>query len=74
MVIKEAITLADEVSRELKQKVLDYLKTLSKAKNREAARAIETDKILVDKAIGELSMENKIEYLYLGTSFIKLRE
>ena len=66
--------MAEEVSSELKQKVVDYLKTVSKAKNREVARAIETDKALVDKAIAELSKEGKIEYLYLGASFIKLKD
>ena len=66
--------MADEVSNELKQKVIDYLKTVSKAKNREVARAIETDKGLVDKAIAALSKEGKIEYLYLGASFIKLKD
>ncbi len=66
--------MAEEVTSELKQKVVDYLKTVSKAKNREVARAIEADKGLVDKAIAELSKEGKIEYLYLGASFIKLKE
>ena len=66
--------MADEVTSELKQKVVDYLKTVSKAKNREVARAIEVDKGLVDKAIAELSKEGKIEYLYLGASFIKLKD
>lgn len=66
--------MADEVSSELKNKVVDYLKTVSKAKNREVAKAINTDKHLVDKAITELSKEGKIEYLYLGASFIKLKD
>jgi hypothetical protein len=66
--------LAEEISSELKQKVIDYLKTVSKAKNREVARALDTDKHLVDKAIAELGNEDKIEYLYLGASFIRLKE
>jgi Mn-dependent DtxR family transcriptional regulator len=65
--------LAEEISGELKQKVLDYLATVSKAKNREVARALEEDKPLVDKAIAELAKEGKIEYIYLGASFIKLK-
>jgi Mn-dependent DtxR family transcriptional regulator len=65
--------LADEISDELKQKVIDYLKTVSKAKNKEVAKAIDEDKHLVDKAIGALSKEGKIEYIYLGASFIKLK-
>jgi len=66
--------LQDEITDELKQKIIDYLKTVSKAKNKEVARAIDADKHLVDKAIAELSKEGKIEYIYLGASFIKLKE
>ena len=66
--------LADEISNELKNKVVEYLKTVSKAKNKEVAKAIDTDKHLVDKAIAELSKEGKIEYMYLGASFIKLKD
>ena len=62
-----------EVTEELKQKVLQYLDTVSKAKNREVARAIGEDKALVDKAIAALSKEDKIEYIYLGASYIKLK-
>ncbi len=66
--------MADEITEELKQKVIDYLKTVTKAKNKEVAREIGEDKHLVDKAIAALSKEGKIEYLYLGASFIKLKE
>jgi len=66
--------LPDEITDELKQKIIDYLKTVSKAKNKEVARAIDADKHIVDKAIAELSKEGKIEYIYLGASFIKLKE
>ena len=66
--------MSDEISDELKQKVIDYLKTVSKAKNKEVAKAIDEDKHLVDKAIGALSKEGKIEYIYLGASFIKLKD
>lgn len=65
--------MADEVTEELKQKVVEYLGTVSKAKNREVARELGLDKHLVDKAITELSKEGKIEYIYLGASFIKLK-
>ncbi len=66
--------MPDEITDELKQKIIDYLKTVSKAKNKEVARAIDADKHIVDKAIAELSKEGKIEYIYLGASFIKLKE
>ena len=66
--------MADEIGSELKQKVIDYLKTVTKAKNKEVANALGIDKHLVDKAISELSKEGKIEYIYLGASFIKLKD
>jgi len=66
--------LQEEITEELKNKIIEYLKTVSKAKNKEVARAIDADKHIVDKAIAELSKEGKIEYIYLGASFIKLKE
>jgi Mn-dependent DtxR family transcriptional regulator len=65
--------MTEGVTEELKEKVLKYLATTSKAKNRDVARAIEVEKPLVDKAIGELAREDKIEYLYLETSYIRLK-
>ena len=66
--------MTEGVTGELKEKVLKYLGTVSTARNRDVARAIEIDKTLVDKAISELAKEDKIEYIYLGTSYIKLKE
>jgi Mn-dependent DtxR family transcriptional regulator len=66
--------MTEGVSEELKEKVLKYLGTVSKAKNRDVARAVEIDKSLVDKAIAELAKEDKIEYIYLGTSYIQLKQ
>jgi len=66
--------MTEGVTGELKEKVVKYLGTVSKARNRDVARAIEIDKTLVDKAIAELAKEDKIEYIYLGTSYIKLKE
>lgn len=63
-----------EVTEELKKKILDYLKTVTKAKNKDVARALGEDKHVVDKAIAELSKEGKVEYVYLGASFVKLKE
>jgi Mn-dependent DtxR family transcriptional regulator len=65
--------VSEEVTEELKKKILDYLETVSKAKNKDVARAIGVEKALCDRAIGELGKEGKIEYLYLGTSFVKLK-
>jgi Mn-dependent DtxR family transcriptional regulator len=61
------------VSEELRQKILGYLATVSKAKNRDVARAIGEEKRLVDKAIAELSKEGKIEYIFLDTSYVTLK-
>jgi hypothetical protein len=66
--------LSEQVSEELKQKVLQYLRTVSKAKNRDVARAIGEEKRLVDKAIADLGNEGKLEYLYLGTSYVKIKD
>jgi hypothetical protein len=65
--------VTEEISEELKQKVIQYLETVSKSKNREVAKAIGEDKALVDKAVAALAKEDKIEYIYLGASFIKLK-
>jgi Mn-dependent DtxR family transcriptional regulator len=60
-------------SEELEQRILKYLSTVDMAKNRNVASAIGVDKSLVDKAIGKLAKEDKVEYVYLGTSFVKLK-
>ena len=62
------------MSEELRQKILEYLATVSKAKNRDVARAVGEEKRLVDKAIAELSKEGKVEYIYLDTSYVKLKD
>ena len=61
------------MSDELKEKILAYLGTVDKARNREVATAMNEPKPLVDKAIGDLAKEDKIEYLYLGTSYVTLK-
>ncbi len=61
-----------DVSTELRQKIIEYLASVDKSKNREVAKQLGENKKLVDKAIGELAKEGKIEYLYLNGSFIKL--
>ena len=66
--------MSDQVIDELKEKIIGYLATVDKAKNRDVARALGEDKGAVDKAITQLANEGKIEYLYLGTSYIKLKD
>ena len=65
--------MTEQVSEELKQKVLDYLQKVSKAKNREVATALGVPKREVDVAINTLAKEDKIEFLYLGTSYVTLK-
>lgn len=61
------------MSEELKQRVLAYLDTVDKAKNRDVANALKEPKPEVDKAINELAKEDKVEFLYLGTSYVALK-
>ena len=66
--------MTDEISsEELEQKILHYLSTVDMAKNRIIAGAVGVEKRLVDEAIGKLALEDKLEYLYLGTSYVKLK-
>ena len=58
--------MSEMVTDELKQRILKYMGTVSKAKNRDVARAIGVEKRLVDKAMGELAKEDKIEYQSFG--------
>ncbi len=58
---------------EITKKVLDYLSTVTMAKNRKIATALNIDKHLVDKAISQLAKEDKVEYVYLGASYVKLK-
>ena len=54
------------MSEDLREKILKYLDTVSQARNKEVARAIGMEKGLVDKAIGDLAKEGKIEYRSFG--------
>jgi Mn-dependent DtxR family transcriptional regulator len=65
--------MAEGASEELKEKVLEYLGTVDKAKNRDVAKAIDVPKREVDQAINELANADKIEFLYLGTSYVTLK-
>ena len=63
---KEALGLSEPITDELKQKILKYLGTVDKARNRDVARAISAEKDLVDKAIGDLAKTDQIEYRSFG--------
>ncbi len=54
------------MSEELKEKILKYLGTVSRARNKQVATAVGEEKALVDKAITELAREGKIEYRSFG--------
>ncbi len=63
------------MSEELKEKILQYLATVSQARNKEVSRAVGEDKSLVDKTITELAKEGKIEYRsFGGITYIALGE
>lgn len=66
--------MPEPASEELKAKVLEYLATVSKAKNREVATALNVPKHDVDQAINELANDDKVEFLYLGTSYVTLKK
>ncbi|KLU61519.1 hypothetical protein CEB3_c21990 [Peptococcaceae bacterium CEB3] len=58
---------------EVKEKVLAYLDTVEKAKSKEIAAKISVPKADVDLAVKELAMEDKVEYLYITTTFVALK-
>jgi len=66
--------MVEEISREeIKEKVIEYLKTVDKAKNKEVAQKIGVKKREVDKAINELAKDDILEFLYIGTSYVKIK-
>lgn len=58
---------------ELRDRVVAYLQTVSKAKSREVAEALDVKKSEVDKVVKVLALEDVIEFLYLGTSYIRIK-
>jgi Mn-dependent DtxR family transcriptional regulator len=65
--------MPEAASEELKEKVLEYLGTVSKAKSRDVAKAIGVPKREVDQAVNELANDDKVEFLYIGTSYVALK-
>ena len=57
----------------IKEKVLAFLETVEKAKSKEIAAQIGEKKSDVDNAVKELAMEDKVEYLYITTTFVALK-
>ncbi len=65
----------EQMSEELKEKILKYLATVSQARNKEVSKAVGEDKSLVDRMITELAKEGKIEYRsFGGITYIALGE
>lgn len=61
-------------SEEIKEKILKYLASVDKAKNRDVARVTGVEKDLVDKAISQLAKEDKVEYRsFGGVTFVTLK-
>ncbi|MGE5423396.1 MAG: hypothetical protein ACM3QW_09035 [Ignavibacteriales bacterium] len=58
---------------EIMKKVLAYLETVEKAKSKDIAKAINEDKHEVDHAVKDLAIEDKVEYLYITTTFVALK-
>lgn len=66
--------MAEFTHEELREKIVEYLQTKDKAKNRDIAAALGVNKKEVDKAVNELAREGVLEFLYLGTSFVKIKD
>lgn len=64
--------MAEYTQEELMAKVLEVLTTKDKMKNKEIATILDVKKKEVDLAVNELAKEGKVEFLYLGTSYVTL--
>ena len=64
--------MAEYTKEELQAKILEVLTTKDKMKNKEIATALDVKKKDVDVAVNTLAMEGKVEFLYLGTSYVTL--
>ena len=65
--------MAEFTNEELRAKILEYLNKVDKAKNKDVAVAIGAVKRDVDKVINELAKEDILEFLYLGTSYVRIK-
>ena len=64
--------MAEYTQEELMAKVLEVLATKDKMKNKEIATILDVKKKEVDLAVNDLAKEGKVEFLYLGTSYVTL--
>ncbi len=58
---------------DLRERILSYLNGVSKAKTRDIADALGEKKKDVDKVVRELGNEDVLEFLYLGTSYVRIK-
>lgn len=66
--------MTELTNEEIEKKILNYLGKVKHVKVRSVFKAIGVDKKTVDKVITKLAKEDKVEYLYLDTSYLKLKE
>lgn len=64
--------MAEYTHEELMAKVLEVLATKDKMKNKEIATILDANKKAVDAAVNDLAKDGKVEFLYLGTSYVTL--
>ena len=64
--------MAEYTHEELMAKVQEVLATKDKMKNKEIATILDVKKKEVDLAVNDLAKEGKVEFLYLGTSYVTL--
>jgi Mn-dependent DtxR family transcriptional regulator len=64
--------MVEYTHEELMAKVLEVLATKDKMKNKEIATILDANKKAVDAAVNDLAKEGKVEFLYLGTSYVTL--
>lgn len=64
--------MAEYTQEELEAKIIEFLAANGKAKNRAIADAIGVKKREVDVAVADMANAGKVEYLYLGTSYVTL--
>ena len=64
--------MAEYTHEELMAKVFEVLATKDKMKNKEIATILDVKKKEVDLAVNDLAKEGKVEFLYLGTSYVTL--
>jgi len=65
--------LSKYTPEELREKVLEYMNKIDKAKARDIAVALDEKKSLVDAVVRDLAKEDILEFIYLGASYVKLK-